>query len=405
MMCDTANRSFRAQLATILDKLTKAALVEISSLADECSSVLHTEISLQKTENEALKKRCFSLEVQLRAAREGQSHPGHVHSCLSRRQLPDQQHSAPAIDGVFGKDWCMDLWREDKQPPQREPMETAALTAQVTDMIGREPDIIFVKEETYDDHPIGQQMRNTNDPKIVGMFGDDSLLHRSVDELQLHPGGCDNFPMMSESQLQHTQPTIADRLIDDATMNSLAENTNPLSGAVEHANYTKQLAFHQKAVKPSKRFECLFCGKIFNYLSSLKVHIRRHSGEKPFSCTVCGKRFAQKTYLKLHQRVHSGEKPYSCPNCGKSFSQKSSLNIHLRTHTGEKPYSCMDCGKCYAYKYGLNHHQCFSWLVKPEVFDRAAFGTAPSDLTCANMSVQSPSMNETSLFEAKKGNL
>lgn len=70
MMCDTVNRSFRAQLAAILDKLTKAALLEIGSLADECSAVLHTEISQHKTENEALKKRCYSLEVQLRAARE-----------------------------------------------------------------------------------------------------------------------------------------------------------------------------------------------------------------------------------------------------------------------------------------------------------------------------------------------
>lgn len=91
MMCDTTNRSFRTQLAVILDKLTKAALVEISSLADECSSVLHTEISLHKTENEALKKRCYSLEVQLRAAREGQCYPGHVNNTLNRRQLPGQK--------------------------------------------------------------------------------------------------------------------------------------------------------------------------------------------------------------------------------------------------------------------------------------------------------------------------
>lgn len=84
-MCDGANRSFRAQLAVILDRLTKAALAEISSLADECSSVLHTEISLHKTENEALKKRCYSLEVQLRAAREGQTYPVHVNTGV--RQL------------------------------------------------------------------------------------------------------------------------------------------------------------------------------------------------------------------------------------------------------------------------------------------------------------------------------
>ncbi|KAM4535780.1 uncharacterized protein V3H82_025467 [Fundulus diaphanus] len=404
MMCDGANRSFRTQLAVILDRLTKAALAEISSLADECSSVLHTEISLHKTENEALKKRCYSLEVQLRAAREGQTYPAHVSS--GARQLSDQHQSAPAIEGVFGKDWCMDLWREDKLNPQRrQPMEAAManLGAEAADMMGREPDLIFVKEETYDDHPIGQQMSHAANRKLVGMFEDDAMLRRSVDELQLHSGELNNFPMMSEGQmLQRAQPTIADRLIEDAAMSSLVHNANPPPASVETSSYpsclqtnaAKELALPPKPVKPTKRFDCLFCGKIFNYLSSLKVHIRRHSGEKPFSCSVCGKRFAQKTYLKLHQRVHSGEKPYSCPDCGKSFSQKSSLNIHLRTHTGEKPYSCVGCGKCYAYKYGLNHHQCFNWMVKPEVFDTGPLSAAQSDSTCATISLLTPSMEE-----------
>uniref|UniRef100_UPI003AAD8EA3 uncharacterized protein n=1 Tax=Centroberyx gerrardi TaxID=166262 RepID=UPI003AAD8EA3 len=379
MMCDTTNRSFRTQLAAILEKLTKAALAEISNLADECSSVLHTEISQHKTENEALKKKCYSLEVQLRAAREVHNYPANPDT-FNRRQAGsqgaekfgrEQQQPSPAIEGVFGKDWCMDLWREEKLPPQRkETLECAAVRdmgPQAIDLIDGEPDLIFVKEETYDDQPIGHQMRLADNRKCVASF--EEALHRTVNELRLHPGDLNSFPMTAGGQTQQgTQPTLMDNLIEDATLGTLVDGANPAPATGEYSDYmnnmhmnaTKEPTGQPRPSKTSKQFECLFCGKVFNYLSSLKVHIRRHSGEKPFSCTVCGKRFAQKTYLKLHQRVHSGEKPYSCPECGKSFSQKSSLNIHLRTHTGEKPYSCVDCGKSYAYKYGFNQHQCFN---------------------------------------------
>lgn len=44
-------------------------------------------------------------------------------------------------------------------------MLKACLVWQVLDLMEREPELIFVKEETYDDHPIGQQMRLTDNRK------------------------------------------------------------------------------------------------------------------------------------------------------------------------------------------------------------------------------------------------
>ncbi|CAL9693180.1 unnamed protein product [Knipowitschia caucasica] len=377
MMCNSGTRGFRTQLAMIWEKLTKAALVEISNIADECSAVLHTEISLHKTENEALKKRCYSLEVQLRAAREAQSYPGHG-SSLAHRHSADQPHHSPEIEGVFGKDWCMELWRDDKAlPREKGNVDAAAMTslqAQTIDLIESDPELIFVKEESYDDHPIGHghHMPLPETPTGAGIF-ENNMLHRSVEQ-QLQ-SELNNFQLMTESHSTSQACTQAalptEHLIDEATINTIvSSNDIPTVSSYNHnidMNTGKDEPFQPRVIKPTKRFECLFCGRIFNYLSSLKVHIRRHSGEKPFNCTVCGKRFAQKTYLKLHQRVHSGERPYSCPDCGKSFSQKSSLNIHLRTHTGERPYSCVDCGKSYTYKYGLNHHQCIH--SHPEGYD------------------------------------
>lgn len=382
MMCDTASRGFGPQLAAVLERLTKAALAEISALADQCSAAHHTELSQQKSENDALKRRCFSLEIQLRAAREVHN-PAAANSqsgAPGAEKFAEEQHHhhPPAIEGVFGKDWCSDLWREVRPSTQsKETVEAAAprdLRPQAINLVDSEPDLIFVKEEIYDDQPIGQQMTLSGNRKTSsgnmgrGAFGDSSL-QRAVNELRLHPRDLNNFPMTSGAQTQQgAQAALIDNLIGDSGLSTFVDNTNAAPATGEYSDFmnngqmnaSKEHFVEQRHGKALKTFECLFCGKIFNYLSSLKVHIRRHSGEKPFSCTVCGKRFAQKTYLKLHQRVHSGEKPYTCQECGKSFSQKSSLNIHLRTHTGEKPYSCVDCGKSYAYKYGFKHHQCFN---------------------------------------------
>lgn len=117
--------------------------------------------------------------------------------CYLNPIFPDP---APSIDGVYGKDWCMDLWREDKLPIQRkETLDLGATTSmgtqvspishqlffffffvvnvchtfrQAGNLLETEPELIFIKEEAYDDHPISQQIslpdnrKSASDSKI-----------------------------------------------------------------------------------------------------------------------------------------------------------------------------------------------------------------------------------------------
>lgn len=56
-----------------------------------------------------------------------------------------------------------------------------------------------------------------------------------------------------------------------------------------------------------KRFECSFCGKLFQRNSILNQHLKRHYNTNNYICTVCQKVFSESGALARHRKNHEGK--------------------------------------------------------------------------------------------------
>ncbi|XP_043106529.1 zinc finger protein 135-like [Puntigrus tetrazona] len=346
---------FQTQLTSIMEIMARTAVAEISKLFEENSLLLRLEISRRSSENESLRKKCHFLEKELQFARKTAGKVNGIEAPFSHPGLTDTERQ-PTIDNVFGKEWCMNLWRhEESNAGQKDDtqLDSSVNAEEAINLLDEEPDVIMINEEMLKNGNCAGKNKHEEDESSSlrgpAATGDERCVAQSSEDFITY-----TVPSDEPDRSNVHQTAAEEQALDGAPHGDIAAGPD-LSLDVRFI--PDNLNFNE-AFTPKSKFKCVFCDKTFEYLSHMTRHMRKHSGEKPYICTACGKRFAQKTYLTTHERTHSGERPYACMECGKSFSQKSSLNVHLRSHTGEKPYSCSLCGKSYAFKIALRTHRC-----------------------------------------------
>ncbi|KAF0032821.1 hypothetical protein F2P81_015111 [Scophthalmus maximus] len=342
--------SFQTQLVSIMDALSKTAVMEISKLVEIESKMLKIEITRGRNEIASLAEKLQLMEKLLYIAQGGRRDA--AGACSANITLETAIKSEIPWESIGSSTEMSRLHHGEEQA-----------AAELPNPPKEQPDLIVVKEEPteVDTRDTEQDRTSENRREAVTVAQRTSNVMqrpKPVAERQL-PIFTENFVTLS------TQSSIAGpgRRETQWSQQLAPANTNPEAGkgvaqnvASQSLSVLRNMKIHNLRNSAAKRFGCLQCGKSFRCFSQLEIHQRSHTGEKPFRCTLCGKRYAQKGHLYTHQRTHTGEKPYRCPICGKGFIQKCTLDMHQRTHTGEKPFVCIKCGKGFTKNCNLKKH-------------------------------------------------
>lgn len=97
------SRALQEQLSAIMGALTKAVVAQICELVDEGYSLLQTEISRSRKENQDLKKKLHLIEsIVVRGGARGAAGPESSVSAGNAEPQPDTEHGAAAPEAAGG---------------------------------------------------------------------------------------------------------------------------------------------------------------------------------------------------------------------------------------------------------------------------------------------------------------
>ncbi|XP_070779063.1 uncharacterized protein [Enoplosus armatus] len=192
--------SFHSQLSSIMEAMARSALSQVCRLVDEDSAELRLELSRLLVANSALAEKVNTLECELTIVRSDAPK-----LCKSFRSVGVQTvryrdgdadvSGPPTIEGIFGKDWCMNLWK-DRDPyslervtdsPKSSEKSVATLSDQITVTEIKEEDCVedaasSCQQETHVSEEHEESMAEESEPLPVGYSADVSTCSLSFDQ-------------------------------------------------------------------------------------------------------------------------------------------------------------------------------------------------------------------------------
>ncbi|CAK6978351.1 zinc finger protein 717-like [Scomber scombrus] len=221
--------SFHDQLSSIIETMASSALTQVCTLVDKESSELRHELSRLLIANSALAEKVESLECELTIVRSDpptlcKSYCTVGVQTICHRDGDDAPVSkSPTIEGIFGKDWCMDLWK-DRYPYSLEKVTDSPLSSDKFDQIA----VTDIKEEDYEEDAVSscqegilstEQHRGclAEEPErlVVGYSADGSTCSLSFDqdeEQTVSAGGLEE-PSMQLISVNDTEEAFSTHII------------------------------------------------------------------------------------------------------------------------------------------------------------------------------------------------
>ncbi|XP_043955589.1 zinc finger protein 300-like isoform X3 [Gambusia affinis] len=316
----------------------------------------------------------------------------------------------PTIEGIFGKDWCINLWKDrDPYSPERctdspgspDDEPTASLSDQVTLAEIKKEELMPNVASNSDEEAISNEEHEESIAEESDQKSVDYSVNGSTCSLPLDQDGQqDSLLESTEEPLEQfisindtTEEDFSAHIIpievedeeedddiddDDVQFVKASHNEAESSPAVGPSHDEQQtlptnstdncftnvkdfpknlnvVSVKTTRAPKSSTFTCHVCSRTFFHKGTLTHHMKSH---KTNFCSICKQHFPQKKLNShrcvppvLHQRISK-----SCELCGKIFANQSALRIHYVVHTGEKPYRCSLCGKRFTQKGNLKCH-------------------------------------------------